>query len=68
MCRPRRRPFYIDTPAFRGDGIGHRVDYRMAVDNAAAVGTATNSVQVKVDGTIVGTATYGLSRPDVCAA
>ena len=38
------------------------------MDNAAAVGTAISSVQVKVDGTVVGTATYGLSRPDVCAA
>ena len=37
------------------------------MDNAAAVGTAISSVQVKVDGTVVGTATYGLSRPDVCA-
>ena len=25
-------------------------------------------MQIKVDGTIAGTATYGLSRPDVCAA
>jgi hypothetical protein len=28
---------------------------------------ALKRVQVKVDGTIVGTATYGISRPDVCA-
>jgi hypothetical protein len=34
----------------------------------AAVGTAISSVQVKVDGSVVGTATYGISRPDVCAA
>jgi hypothetical protein len=32
------------------------------------VGTAISSVQVKVDGSVVGTATYGISRPDVCAA
>ena len=38
-----------------------------AIDNAAAVGTAINNVQVKVDGTVVGTAIYGFSRPDVCA-
>ena len=38
-----------------------------AVDNASAVGTAISSVQVKVDGSVVGTATYGISRPDVCA-
>ena len=37
------------------------------MDNALAVGTAISSVQVQVDGTVVGTATYGSSRPDVCA-
>ena len=37
------------------------------MDNASAVGTAISTVQVKVDGTAVGNATYGLSRPDVCA-
>src|SRR6202035_2665045 len=38
-----------------------------AVDNASVVGTAISSVQVKVDGSVVGTATYGSSRSDVCA-
>ncbi len=38
-----------------------------AVDNTSSVGTAIASVVVKVDGTIAGTATYGISRPDVCA-
>jgi len=28
--------------------------------------TAITAVQVKVDGTVVGNATYGISRPDVC--
>jgi hypothetical protein len=37
-----------------------------AIDNTSAVGTAISSVQIKVDGSVVGTATYGLSRPDVC--
>ena len=37
------------------------------MDNASVVGTAISSVQVKVDGTVVGTATYGSSRHDVCA-
>jgi hypothetical protein len=36
------------------------------MDNRAAVGTAIGGVQVFVDGTAVGSATYGLSRPDVC--
>jgi hypothetical protein len=39
-----------------------------AIDNTTSVGTAIGSVQVKVDGAVVGTATYGLSRPDVCNA
>ena len=38
-----------------------------AIDNTSAVGTAVGGVQVNVDGTLVGTAAYGLSRPDVCA-
>jgi N-acetylmuramoyl-L-alanine amidase len=38
-----------------------------AVDNASAVGTAISSAQVKVDGVVVGSATYGLARPDVCS-
>jgi hypothetical protein len=38
-----------------------------AVDNGTVVGTAINSVQVKVDGTVIGTAAYGSSRADVCA-
>ena len=50
---PRRRPFTL-MPGARGDGIGHRDDFRWALDNAAAVGTAISSVQVKVDGTVVG--------------
>jgi N-acetylmuramoyl-L-alanine amidase len=39
-----------------------------AIDNASVVGTAISGIQVLVDGTAVGTATYGVSRPDVCAA
>jgi hypothetical protein len=58
---------YIDTPAPGGTVSGIVAITGWAVDNAAAVGIAIRSVQVKVDGTVVGTATYGLSRPDVCA-
>ena len=32
------------------------------------VGTAISSVQVKVNGTVVGTAAYGISRPDAVDA
>src|SRR5207245_2165218 len=59
---------YIDEPA-QGSTISGIVTVSgWAVDNAAQVGTAISSVQVKVDGTVVGTATYGSNRSDVCAA
>jgi hypothetical protein len=58
---------YIDAPAPGATISGIVAITGWAVDNASAVGTAISSVQVKVDGTVVGTATYGLSRPDVCA-
>jgi hypothetical protein len=37
-----------------------------ALESAAGIGTAISVVQVLVDRVLVGTATYGLSRPDVC--
>ena len=37
-----------------------------AIDNTSSVGTAIASVVVKVDGTVAGNATYGISRSDVC--
>jgi len=58
---------YIDAPA-QGSAVSGTVTVSgWAVDNASVVGTAISSVQVKVDGSVVGTATYGSSRPDVCA-
>jgi hypothetical protein len=39
-----------------------------AIDNSGGIGTAISSVQVKVDGAVVGTATYGIPRADVCNA
>jgi hypothetical protein len=39
-----------------------------AIDNISAIGTAIQGVEVLLDGNPVGGATYGLSRPDVCAA
>jgi len=59
---------YIDAPASGATVSGIVAISGWAVDNASAVGTAISSVQVKVDGSVVGTATYGSSRPDVCAA
>ena len=38
-----------------------------AIDNTSVVGTAISSVPVFVDGVLVGTATYGAYRSDVCA-
>jgi hypothetical protein len=38
-----------------------------ALDNIQNAGSAISSVQVKVDGTAVGNAVYGIGRPDVCA-
>ena len=58
---------YIDAPTAGSNVSGTVTISGWAVDNAASVGTPISSVQVKVDGTVVGTATYGLSRPDVCA-
>jgi hypothetical protein len=59
---------FIDAPT-QGSTVSGIVNVSgWAVDNALAVGTAISSVQVQVDGTVVGTATYGSSRPDVCAA
>jgi hypothetical protein len=58
---------YIDAPASGATVSGIVTVSGWAVDNASAVGTAISSVQVKVDGSVVGTATYGISRPDVCA-
>jgi N-acetylmuramoyl-L-alanine amidase len=39
-----------------------------ALDNTTAVGTAITAVQVKVDGALLGSASYGLPRSDVCTA
>jgi hypothetical protein len=58
----------IDSPAPGATVSGTVTVSGWAIDNVSAVGTAINSVQVLVDGTAVGTATYGASRPDVCAA
>ncbi len=38
-----------------------------AIDNTSAAGTPVSLVQVKVDGVVVGNATYGAVRADVCS-
>jgi uncharacterized protein (TIGR03437 family) len=59
---------HIDMPASGATVSGTATVAGWAIDNASTVGTAVGSVQVLVDGTPVGAATYGVNRPDVCAA
>ena len=59
---------YIDSPASGTALLGAVTVSGWAIDNMTAVGTAISSVQIKLDGALVGTATYGIARPDVCAA
>jgi hypothetical protein len=59
---------HVDLPAAGSVLSGSALVAGWAVDNASAVGTAIGSVQVLVDGRPVGIATYGVNRPDVCAA
>jgi len=59
---------HIDTPAPSATVSGTVTVSGWAIDNATAVGTAISSVHVLVDGVTVGSATYGVSRPDVCSA
>jgi hypothetical protein len=58
----------IDTPANGATLSGTVVVSGWAIDNTSAPGTAISSVQVKIDGAVVGNASYGISRPDVCLA
>ena len=59
---------HIDAPAPGATVSGTVTVAGWAIDNALTVGTPIGSVQVLVDGTAVGAAIYGYSRPDVCAA
>jgi hypothetical protein len=65
--QPTAPTVYIDMPLQGSTVAGTVTVSGWAIDNSSGVGTAISSVQVKVDGTVVGTATYGISRPDVCA-
>ncbi len=61
-------PFvYIEAPAPNATLSGTVTIGGWAIENTAIVGPAgISSVAVLVDGTQVGTAAYGVSRPDVC--
>ena len=59
---------WIDQPVAGATVSGTVTVAGWAVDNGTVVGTAIGSVQVKVDGALIGTAAYGSNRADVCAA
>ena len=56
---------HIDTPA-QGAVLSGAITITGWAIDASSAGTAISSVQVKVDGNVVGNATYGVSRVDVC--
>jgi hypothetical protein len=55
----------VDSPALNGTASGLVHAYGWALDTASGVGIA--STQILLDGVSYGPATYGASRPDVCA-
>jgi N-acetylmuramoyl-L-alanine amidase len=59
---------WIDNPVTGSTVSGTVTVTGWALDNSTAVGTPIGSLQVKVDGNVVGNATYGIARPDVCGA
>jgi hypothetical protein len=57
----------IDGPADGSRVSGSLIVSGWALDNITSVGNSLASVDLEVDGNKVGTATYGISRPDICA-
>ena len=57
---------WIDQPVAGATVSGTVTVSGWALDNGTVVGTAIGSVQVKVDGALIGTAAYGSNRADVC--
>src|ERR1035438_1682597 len=60
----------IDNPAPNAAVSGTVSMIGWTLDNTSVIGTAINpgSLVVSLDGVLVGTATYGMYRSDVCAA
>jgi hypothetical protein len=58
---------HIDAPQPGATVSGTITVAGWVLDNTSVAGVAISSVQVKVDGNVVGSATYGSSRPDVCS-
>jgi len=67
VAGPPAPSVYIDSLLSGATVSGKVTVSGWAIDSATAVGTRIGSVQVKVDGILVGTATYGSPRQDVCA-
>jgi len=59
---------YTDSPSSGAIVSGTVPVSGWAIDNLLAPGTAIANIDVLMDGVRVGSATYGVSRPDVCAA
>jgi hypothetical protein len=59
---------YIDSLSPGATISGRVVVSGWAIDNATTVAAAISGVQIKVDGALAGTANYGITRSDVCAA
>jgi hypothetical protein len=59
---------YIDSLASGATVSGTVTISGWAIDSVTTVGSAIGQVQIQVDGSTVGSATFGGSRSDVCAA
>jgi hypothetical protein len=67
-CNATRPDVHIDAPVAGAAISGVYTVSGWAIGNTTAVGTLINNVQILVDGSLAGTATYGNSRPGVCTA
>ncbi|HEY3836791.1 MAG TPA: Ig-like domain-containing protein, partial [Bryobacteraceae bacterium] len=56
----------IDAPVNNSSISGSVTVTGWALDNTSEPGTAISQVQVFLDGALMGNATYGLDRPDIC--
>jgi len=67
-CALAQPSIYIDTPQPGATTTQTFTVQGWAIENTSSVGLPISSVQVYIDGQFSGTATYGVYRPDVCAA
>ena len=59
---------FIDTPTQGAVVSGVVTVSGWAIDNTMPTGTGIGSVQILIDGSVIGTANYGVYRADVCGA